>query len=273
MKDKRRKRKAWWLLLLLPVLLALDMRLVVRTYSVDLPKLEGSIRLCVVADLHACSYGRGQKKLLQAIDGQAPDAVLLCGDFFDDKLALENARLVLEGISGKYPCYYVTGNHEYWAEDEKFRQMMELLAAYQVPDLSGKCVQVTLKGETINLCGVDDPANPRIPGIEAQLPRLVQAADSAYDTVLLCHRPSLFEAYCAQGFDLVLSGHAHGGQWRIPGLLNGLAAPDEGLFPKYAGGLYEGENTTMIVSRGLARESTLIPRVFNRPELVMVEIH
>ena len=73
-------------------------------------------------------------------------------------------------------------------------------------------------------------------------------------------------------FDLILSGHAHGGQWRIPGILNGLYAPDQGLFPAYAGGRYEMNGATFIVSRGLARESTLAPRVFNRPELIVIDL-
>lgn len=84
--------------------------------------------------------------------------------------------------------------------------------------------------------------------------------------------PELIDAYVANGFDLVLSGHAHGGQWRLPGLLNGLYAPDQGIFPKYAGGRYTVGQTTLIVSRGLARETTVIPRIFNRPELVIVDL-
>lgn len=90
--------------------------------------------------------------------------------------------------------------------------------------------------------------------------------------MLLSHRPELFETYQKYGFDLVLSGHAHGGQWRIPGVLNGLFAPDQGLFPEYAGGRYDYAEGTMIVSRGLARESTPVPRIFNRPEVVIVDI-
>ena len=80
------------------------------------------------------------------------------------------------------------------------------------------------------------------------------------------------EAYRGRGFDLILAGHAHGGQWRLPGVVNGLLAPDQGLFPPYAGWRYELEGGTLIVSRGLARESTRVPRVFNRPELVIIDV-
>ncbi len=277
METKRSPKPLKWRRLLLCALLlltlcALDARLAVRTYSVDLPRVEGKIRLALIADLHACRYGREQRTLLAALEKQQPDAVILCGDFFDDKLPLDNARLVLEGISGRYPCYYVTGNHEYWSDYPKLRQMMTLLEENHVENLSGKTAQVHLNGQTLNFCGVDDPDNPWRRSIASQLPGLKNAADPAYDTVLLSHRPGLFDAYCAHGFDLVLSGHAHGGQWRIPGILNGLLSPDEGFLPEHAGGRYEQSATTMIVSRGLARESTLIPRIFNRPELVIVDV-
>ena len=97
-------------------------------------------------------------------------------------------------------------------------------------------------------------------------------AEPGLYTILLAHRPEELELYASLGFDLVLTGHAHGGQWRIPGVLNGLYAPDQGLFPRYAGGRYELDGTVMIVSRGLARESTRVPRFYNRPELVMIEL-
>ncbi len=91
-------------------------------------------------------------------------------------------------------------------------------------------------------------------------------------TILLSHRPEPFRFYACYGFDLALCGHAHGGQWRIPGLLNGLYAPHQGLFPKYAGGRYLKGGTTMIVSRGLARENTRVPRFYDPPELVIVDL-
>ena len=90
--------------------------------------------------------------------------------------------------------------------------------------------------------------------------------------ILLIHRPEEIEHYAEMGFDLVLCGHAHGGQWRIPGILNGFYTPDQGLFPEYAGGIYKVGETTMIVSRGLAKESNIVPRIFNRPELVIIDI-
>ena len=137
--------------------------------------------------------------------------------------------------------------------------------------LNASCAELTANGQNINVCGVPDPyANM---DTNEALNRAASEIEPDSLTVLLAHRPELIDQYVDVGvFDLVVSGHAHGGQMRIPGLINGLFAPNQGFFPKYAGGLYEVDGTTLIVSRGLARESTRVPRIFNRPELVLVEI-
>lgn len=106
----------------------------------------------------------------------------------------------------------------------------------------------------------------------SQVSDAYEKADKLFFTLLLAHRPEYIDHYLDYNFDLILSGHAHGGQWRLPGIINGLYAPNQGLFPKYAGGQYNINGTVFIVSRGLSRESTRIPRIFNRPELVIIDI-
>lgn len=283
----------WSAAVIFAVLLAaaLDCRMVVRRYELDAAAVSAPVRIVLVTDLHSCSYGEGQKTLIEAVEAQSPDLVLLGGDIFDDKMDDTNTEQFLAGIAGRYPCYYVTGNHEYWSGAEKYAAKMAILEKYSITILSGECETIELNGETINLCGVDDPdsyqiqmdevidphgyANAEIEKIytlNQQLDAVREQAENGNFTILLSHRPELFENYVSRGFDLVLCGHAHGGQWRIPGVLNGLYAPNQGLFPQYAGGWYEQDGTVMVVSRGLARESTIVPRIFNRPELVVVEI-
>lgn len=136
----------------------------------------------------------------------------------------------------------------------------------------GECRSVLIQGQRVELCGVDDPKCGGSMWSD-QLSAAAKAADPDCLAVLLSHRPERVEDYLAYDFDLVLSGHAHGGQWRLPGLVNGLLAPDQGFFPAYAGGLYRlDENTDLVVSRGLARESTRVPRIFNPPELVIIDV-
>ena len=214
-------------------------------------------------------------ELLDPIHTQKPDVILLGGHIFDDEIDDTYTEVFLAGIAGRYPIFYVTGNHEWWSGAEAFGTKMAILEKYGIPVLSQESVTLNIRGEKITICGVDDPESYLLDfaalHYDARLDQvLAEAAEEQY-TVLLAHRPEYFPSYAARDFDLTLCGHAHGGQWRIPYVLNGLIAPNQGLFPQYAGGLYEKNGTTMIVSRGLARETTWVPRIFNRPELVIVE--
>lgn len=279
--NKRKKRKIWIVCtiaaLLLAVLpLALDSRLLIRTYTLETEKISSPVRIALVTDLHSCRYGEGQVELLDAIHTQKPDVILLGGDIFDDEIDDTHTEIFLSGIAGKYPIFYVTGNHEWWSGAEAFGAKMAILEKYGIPVLSQESVTLNIREEMLTICGVDDPESHLLDSAalhyDARLDQvLTEAAEEQY-TILLAHRPEYFPSYSARDFDLTLCGHAHGGQWRIPYVLNGLIAPNQGLFPQYAGGLYEKNGTTMIVSRGLARETTWVPRIFNRPELVIVEI-
>ncbi|WP_317380637.1 metallophosphoesterase [uncultured Intestinimonas sp.] len=249
---------------------ALNTRLTVRHYAVESDKLTGPVRLVLLTDLHACAYGAGQRELLDAVERQHPDLVLLGGDILDDDPALpeENAWTVIETLGRSYPTFYVTGNHEFWSG--RVEAIKARIADSGVTVLEGEGKTVLFRGQPLSISGVDDPAA----GAEiwqAQLARAAQGAGEGF-SLLLTHRPERTSAYEGRGFDLILAGHAHGGQWRIPLLLNGLLAPNQGFFPAFAGGRYELGETTLIVSRGLARESTRVPRIFNPPELVVVEL-
>lgn len=246
---------------------ALDVRLRTVTYMVTSSKVTAPVRLAVLSDLHSCVYGQGQRTLLSAVAEAEPDAVLLPGDIVDDDRPEEPAWTALEALAAAYPCFYVTGNHECWSgEPERICRRMEELG---VQVLRGERVSAELNGQRLDFCGVDDPAAGRL---AEDLELAGDALEEEVFTVLLAHRPEKIRLYLNKPFDLVVSGHAHGGQWRIPGLLNGLLAPGQGLFPDYAGGCYDFGNAALIVSRGLARESTRVPRLFNRPEVVLADI-
>ena len=263
------------------VLSVFSNELQVVRYAVHTGYAFPSIRIAQVSDLHSCAYGEDQCELLEAIDREKPDLVVLTGDIFDGSLPMEPAAAFLRGIQGKYPCYFVTGNNEYENGGDAFTERMAILAEYGVIRLSGGMEVARIKDASINICGVDDPcawedsADPlerRETRYKEQVTQVAALAQNGNYTVLLAHRPEYFDDYCQFGFDLVLSGHVHGGQWRIPGLLDGLYAPGQGLFPKYTAGKYEKDGAVMIASRGLARETTNIPRINNRPELVIIDL-
>jgi predicted MPP superfamily phosphohydrolase len=269
-----RKKHRWILpvlaILVILTLIALDERLILRTYTVASPKLTAEVRLAVVTDFHSSDNA---DDVVAMVASCAPDAVLMVGDMFDDDTAnrpTERTLSLMRQLSALYPCYYVSGNHEAWTG--------EMDALYQQTEEAGVTVLrmssgvLTVRGQRIALCGIPDPYEmvfSGAPDTEEQLRQALEDVDSADFTVLLAHRPELLAKYAQFPLDLVVSGHAHGGQVRIPGVLNGLYAPNQGWFPKLAGGAYTQGGTTLIVSRGLAVR-TRLPRIFNRPEVVLV---
>ena len=211
-------------------------------YTVHTEDAVPSIRIAHVSDLHSCAYGEEQCELLEAIDRENPDLVVLTGDIFDGSLPMGPAADFLRGIQGKYPCYFVTGNNEYEKDGDVFSERMAVIQACGIIRLSGGMEVIRIKDASINICGVDDPCawedsddppESRENRYKAQVARVAAQAQNGNYTVLLAHRPELFDYYSQFGFDLVLSGHVHGGQWRIPGLLDGLYAPGQGFLPEY----------------------------------------
>lgn len=238
----------------------------VQRYDIDSDKIDLPVKILLISDLHSCFYGDGQRLLINAIDKENPDIIALSGDIFDDDNPDDGALVLLEHIGEKYPCFYVTGNHETYTGNTE--GLKELARQTGVTVLSGEKALVDVKGQKIAIAGVDDVGVVGQSLWEAQLASVRGEKDSF--SLLISHRPEFVDQYGKSGFDLILCGHAHGGQWRIPGILNGLYAPGQGVFPKYAGGEYKLENSTMIVGRGLERN--FIPRYFNSPELVVITV-
>lgn len=272
-------------LLLLCILAAFTMREDLKTvnYTVDSDKINGNIRLAVISDLHSSKFGSDQKDLIDAIDDASPNVILLTGDIFEEDRDHENVKLLLSHIGKKYTCFFVTGNHEYRFSSDELYKLRSLVRSYGIAILDGDSTVLTVNGESIRIAGVNDPCGDNFielddvgNAVERQkfdesLARLSEVSKDGIFTVLMSHRPDYFEKYSSLGFDLTVSGHAHGGQIVIPGLVNGLFAPDQGFFPEYAGGRYESNGSVMIVSRGLCKMA-FRPRVFNRPELVIIDV-
>ncbi len=245
---------------------------VTERFNIELSD-EGSmgIRIALITDLHSCYYGNGQKSLINRIDKESPDIIILGGDIFDDKLSDDNAKILLEDLVTKYPCYYVTGNHEFWSG--RVDSMKDYLKGIGVYVLEGECKTIEIRGHMIDICGVDDPTDISYYDWKDMLENAYNETDPSHIRILVSHRPEKTHHYVSYDYDLILSGHAHAGQFRIPLINRGLYVPDQGFMAEYVNGIYELSNgSKMIVSRGLARESTPLPRFFNRPELVIINI-
>lgn len=218
-------------------------------------------RIAQVSDLHNAQFGEDNENLLKLLDGCAPDIIVLTGDLVDSRntdigTALDFVKKAVEIA----PCYYVSGNHE--SRIRQWPQLRQGLVDADVTVLEETGVRLEREGEQILLFGLQDPAFGG--DVVGNLNRLAQEEGF---TILLSHRPELFGGYVKAQVDLVFSGHAHGGQFRIP-FVGGLVAPGQGFFPEYDSGLYQRGNTAMLVSRGLG--NSIIPlRIHNRPEILV----
>lgn len=264
----------------LPVLLcallplAFDSRLKTVEYAIPSEKIVGHVTLALITDLHNCLYGENQGKLVQAIAAASPDAIFLGGDIFDDAYLTDNSHTLIDKLAENHTVYYVSGNHEWWSG--KIYDFFAYLEKAGVIVLRGNGDTIEVGGNEIIIGGIDDPEvnahDASHPNFEEQLAAAAERIDEKRFNILLSHRPELARQYFSHRFDLVLSGHAHGGQFRIPFLLNGLYAPNQGFFPKLVGGRYSFGAGDLIVSRGLSKENTIVPRIFNRPELVLISL-
>jgi predicted MPP superfamily phosphohydrolase len=247
-----------------------------KTYKIETPLLsvQSSIKIVLISDLHSTIHGKDQTILIEKIKNINPDLVILSGDIFDDVVPMTGTQLLLSGISGIAPIYYVTGNHEYWSHN--IQAIREELALYGVIILSDKYSIIEINNNEIIIAGIDDPDKriydtPNYNQNDSMESAFRELDEIRLYKILIAHRPEMIENYKKYSFDLVLSGHTHGGQVRIPYILNGLYAPNQGFFPKYAGGIYIHGNLTHIISRGLSINPRL-PRIFNPPELVIIII-
>jgi predicted MPP superfamily phosphohydrolase len=240
-----------------------------------LPEVFCGYRIAHISDLHNAQIGKDNEKLLRMLRRSKPNIIAITGDFIDSyHTDLEIALNFIRKAIKIAPCYYVPGDHE--ARLDIYKELKSEMEAAGVILLEDSMAEITLKGESITLIGVRDPSfktdyiygdSERV--IREELSRLCQ--DRNGFTILLSHRPELFDAYADYPINLVLTGHAHGGQFRLP-FVGGVVAPHQGFFPKYDKGIYRRVGTNMVVSCGLGNSA--FPVRFNNPsELVVVELN
>lgn len=247
--------------------LGYDTRINTVEYNIRTNKLKSSVKMLLISDLHSCDY---ENKLVDKIDDINPDIILMTGDIIDDRLPFDKGFSFISHIGNRYDCYYVTGNHELRIDPEI--NIKKIIRNEKIKVLEGSCYSFNAKGSILCIYGLDDFEMGENLWLN-QLNSITDTLNNNLFNILLTHRPEKADEYFKRGFDLTVSGHAHGGQWRFPKLINGFYSPNQGVFPKYAGGLYKREGNALIVSRGLAKESTKIPRLFNPPELVVININ
>lgn len=242
-----------------------------NTYTISsntLPNSFDGYRIVHLSDIH---NKKDNKDLIEILKDTKPDMIAITGDLIDSRNTDINVALdFVKEVIKIAPCYYVTGNHE--ARISEYNTLKNGLIDLGVIILEDESIELKHHNDSIHLIGVSDPsftADYLFGDSESVLETHLQnlSKENSY-TILLSHRPELFELYTEYDIDLVLSGHAHGGQFRLP-FVGGIIAPNQGLFPKYDEGLYTKEKTNMIVSRGIG--NSIIPiRINNRPEVILI---
>lgn len=238
-----------------------------------LPSAFDHYRIAVVSDLHNAQFGKNNSHFIAVIQKEKLDIIAITGDLIDsNKTDIEIAHNTVQKLVEIAPCYYVTGNHEAWIGEE-YEELAQKLSDVGVFVLSDNTENLIKNNETIQLIGLNDPdfieRNSSVQ--QAMLKTKLESMNLTDDyCILLSHRPEAFDVYVSEDIDLVLTGHAHGGQFRLP-FIGGVIAPNQGFFPKYDSGKYFEKNTTMIVSRGIGN-SVIKIRINNRPEVVIVEL-
>lgn len=254
-----------------PLLIWDNLRIETVRYDIkdkNIPEVFNGFKIVQVSDLHNNLFGENQQRLMKAIKKESPDIIVITGDLVDSE-KMNNALIFIKEAVKLAPCYYVNGNHEIRTGLYESR-IKPMLNENGVQVLEDEKTYIT-KGEArLPILGLSDCGYV---GDLVKRPILEELAADEDFTLLLSHRPELFEEYVYGNVSLVLTGHAHGGQMRIPFTHQGLYAPNQGLFPKYTEGVFEKNNTRMIVSRGLGNNVFPILRVNNCYQLVSVTLN
>lgn len=257
-------------------------RIVVTTYEINnkrLPEAFAGYKIVQVSDLHNDEFGEKNERLLAKIKEQEPDMIAITGDLLDSRRTdMEKALTFVKGAVQIAPCYYVTGNHESRMPKE-YKELEKGMRDAGVNVLRNETTIIDRDGEQMTVLGIDDPrfviATDKVKKMERILgetmTELKKDIPEASFMLLLSHRPELFDLYCAKEMDVVLSGHVHGGQFRLP-FIGGIIGPGQGILPDYDAGVYTKGNTSMILSRGLGQ--SIVPfRINNPPELVVLKLN
>lgn len=234
----------------------------VTTYEITSSKITHPRKILILADLHNARYGKNMSRLLKMINEINPDYIFMPGDMAEENYHQDNTILLFNQLKGR-KMYYCTGNHEEYRWD--IDELKERFKKTGVTVLDDKEV---LLDDDIELAGI----SCRLKRDRKSAKEVAALFETERYRILLAHKPNWIELYKSIDTDLVICGHAHGGQVCIPFTKIGLAAPSQGLMPKYTNGIHDLGNTKMLISRGLVRHYHGIPRLYNNPELVVLNL-
>ena len=247
----------------------------ISNYEIISKKVKSDdLKILHLSDLHCKSFGFNQKYLIKKIKNINPDIIVFTGDLLDRKAPKEkyiNSFILLKELSKIFPIYFTTGNHEY--KSHSLEEVKKKLTSFGVHVLINNYEKILIKNTEIFIFGFDDASN-----FNESFNETFNTLDNIKDklkisqlNILLCHKPNFFKKQSNYNFDLIFSGHAHGGQFRIPFTHQGILMPDQGFFPKLTEGIHKNKNSTLIISRGLGNSGFPFT-LFNHPEIVILTV-
>ena len=239
-----------------------------------LPQAFDNFKIAQVSDIHCDRVGLSDLSFIKKIKDFNPDIIVITGDVLDSyNNDMDIAYNILSQLAIIAPCYFVSGNHELRLPEE-YEQLINRMKKLNITYLHNRKLLITKNNESINLVGVEDYNFFKNEDKLNHRANFIKTLEELYSpnhfNILLSHRPEKFPIYADVKYDLIFSGHAHGGQWRIP-FVGGIFSPSQGFFPKYTNGNYVLEDSTLIVSQGLGNSSFPI-RINNRIELVLATL-
>ena len=239
-----------------------------------LPQAFDNFKIAQVSDIHCDKVGHSDLSFINKIKNFNPDMIVITGDILDSyNNNMDIAYNILSQLAIVAPCYFVSGNHELRLPEE-YEQLINRMKKLNITYLHNRKLLITKNNESINLVGVEDYNFFKNEDKLNHRANFIKTLEELYSpnhfNILLSHRPEKFPIYADIKYELIFSGHAHGGQWRIP-FVGGIFSPSQGFFPKYTNGNYVLEDSTMIVSQGLGNSSFPI-RINNRIELILATL-
>lgn len=252
--------------------------IIVTRHEVNSEKIAGSfdgLKIMHLSDLHDATFGKTQTRLIQQVKNEKPDVIFFTGDFIDsNRYKLERSLKLIDGIKEIAPVYYVLGNHE--VATNRTKEIIQSLQLRGVHVLQNEQRHIRIKSDSLVIAGIDDPLMNGLEHkteetiINENIEKALADSEPTSFRILLSHRPEFLSVYAKHKIDVVFSGHAHGGQIRIP-FLGGVLSPGQGIFPKYTSGVIKKQKTSVVISRGLG--NSIMPfRILNLPEIVVVTL-
>lgn len=247
-------------------------RFVITKYNItsnDIPKELNNKKAILFSDLHDCTYGDHNKKIKEMITTENPDFILVAGDCFEADYESKDALELLSFLCNSYNVYCADGNHELKTR-LFYPDYYDKYLATGIINLNNDNIKlydnVYIYGLDIDISHYKRFMAPTLSNDE--LSKKLGKIDKNCYNILIAHNPLYMDLYSEYDFNLIVSGHYHGGFLRLP-FFGGVITPQLKIFPKFSGGQYRHKHSDIIVSRGLGTHTFKI-RINNTPELIVL---